>query len=90
MQVMAAATNLRFSGEAIWAWVTRYFAEKRPARQLRVKETLSIGDKRQLLIVECGSRRMLIGAAGNFITTLANLEGCRAAESGEREADERA
>jgi len=87
MQMMAAAANVRFSGEAIWAWITRSFAEmqrKRPVRQLRVKETLSIGEKRQLLIVECGSRRMLIGVAGNFLTTLANLEACGAAESDER------
>ena len=87
MQMMAVAANVRFSGEAVWAWITRSFAEmrrKRPVRQLRVKESLSIGEKRQLLIVECGSRRMLIGAAGNFLTTLANLGECGAAESDER------
>ena len=45
----------------------------RPVRRLRVQETLALGDKRQLLIVECGDRQLLIGAAGNFLTTLAEL-----------------
>lgn len=48
-------------------------------RQLRVSETLSLGEKRQLLIVECGDRQLLIGAAGNFLTTLAELQ-CVAAK----------
>jgi flagellar biogenesis protein FliO len=34
---------------------------------------LAIGEKRQLLIVECGERQLLIGAAGNFLTMLAEL-----------------
>jgi len=42
-------------------------------RQLRVRETLAIGDKRQLLIVQCGERQLLIGAAGNSLTMLAEL-----------------
>lgn len=42
-------------------------------RRLRVRETLALGDKRQLLIVECGERQLLIGAAGNFLTMLTEL-----------------
>jgi flagellar biogenesis protein FliO len=45
-----------------------------PARQLRVRETLQIGDKRQLLVVEVGERQWLIGAAGNCLTMLAELD----------------
>lgn len=55
-----------------WACLQRSF-RSRPVRRLRVRETLALGDKRQLLIVECGERQLLIGAAGNFLTMLAEL-----------------
>jgi flagellar biogenesis protein FliO len=45
-----------------------------PARQLRVRETLQIGDKRQLMVVDVGERQLLIGAAGNCLTMLAELD----------------
>ena len=47
-------------------------AERAP-RQLRVRETLQIGEKRQLLVVDVGKRQLLIGAAGNCLTMLAEL-----------------
>jgi flagellar biogenesis protein FliO len=40
---------------------------------LRVREALAIGEKRQLLIVQCGEKQLLIGAAGNCLTMLAEL-----------------
>jgi flagellar biogenesis protein FliO len=45
-----------------------------PARQLRVRETLQIGDKRQLMVLDVGERQLLIGAAGNCLTMLAELD----------------
>jgi flagellar biogenesis protein FliO len=45
----------------------------RSTKLLRVRETLAIGEKRQLLIVQCGEKRLLIGAAGNCLTMLAEL-----------------
>ena len=45
-----------------------------PARQLRVRETLQIGDKRQLMVIAVGERQLLIGAAGNCLTMLAELD----------------
>jgi len=57
---------------SLWACLRRSF-RSRPVRRLRVRETLALGDKRQLLIVECGERQLLIGAAGNFLTMLAEL-----------------
>jgi flagellar biogenesis protein FliO len=39
-----------------------------------VRETLQIGDKRQLMVVEVGERQLLIGAAGNCLTMLAELD----------------
>jgi flagellar biogenesis protein FliO len=45
----------------------------RPSRLLRVRETLAIGEKRQLLIVQCGEKQLLIGVAGNSLTMLAEV-----------------
>jgi flagellar biogenesis protein FliO len=45
-----------------------------PPRQLRVRETLQIGDKRQLMVVDVGERQLLIGAAGNCLTMLVELD----------------
>jgi hypothetical protein len=57
---------------SLWARLQQSFPG-RPVRRLRVRETLGLGEKRQLLIVECGERQLLIGAAGNFLTMLAEL-----------------
>src|SRR4051794_25400142 len=57
---------------SLWSRLQQSFPG-RTVRRLRVRETLALGDKRQLLIVECGERQLLIGAAGNFLTTLAEL-----------------
>lgn len=46
---------------------------ERAPRQLRVRETLPIGEKRQLLVVDVRGRQFLIGAAGNCLTMLAEL-----------------
>jgi len=64
-------------GACLLAWIARWWAEirrNRPVRRLRIAETLAIGEKRQLLIVDCGERQFLVGAAGNFLTTLAELK----------------
>ncbi len=58
--------------------------QSRPVRRLRVSETLSLGDKRQLLLVEYGDRQLLIGTAGNFLATLAELRDPAAAEGEKR------
>jgi flagellar biogenesis protein FliO len=62
---------------ALWIRLQRYWRVIRTpalARQLRVRETLQIGDKRQLMVVEVGERQLLIGAAGNCLTMLAELD----------------
>lgn len=57
---------------SLWTRLQRSL-HSRGVRRLRVRETLALGEKRQLLIVECGERQLLIGAAGNFLTMLAEL-----------------
>ena len=68
-----------------WVWMQLkdqlvHWRRSRPARQLGVRETLSLGEKRQLFIVQCGERQILIGAAGNFMATLAELDAPKAKE----------
>lgn len=69
---LAARSFLGTGVIRLWARLQRSLPG-RPARRLRIRETLALGDKRQLLIVECGERQLLIGAAGNFLTMLAEL-----------------
>lgn len=66
---------------SLWARVQQSFPG-RTVRRLRVRETLALGDKRQLLIVECGERQLLIGAAGNFLTMLTELPVAGSPKSG--------
>ncbi|HEY7352458.1 MAG TPA: flagellar biosynthetic protein FliO [Terriglobales bacterium] len=56
----------------VFAGLRRRFT-KGPARLLRVRETLTLGEKRQLLLLDCGKRRLLIGTAGNYIAKIAEL-----------------
>ena len=63
---------------AVWQRLSRYWSViriDRAPRQLHVSETLQIGEKRQLLVVDVGERQLLIGAAGNCLTMLAELDG---------------
>ena len=88
MRTMTATASTRLAWGAIWERAARYFDEvrhRRPSKQLRVKEALSLGEKRQLFIVECGSRQLLIGTAGNFLATLAELEPADPAKDDDRE-----
>ena len=75
------ATLLTSGGRSPWGtMVARLLGSlgalqrRRAARQLHVRETLAIGNKRQLHILECAGRRLLIGTSGNFIAKLADLD----------------
>ena len=77
MQAITTTPPLRCTWESLWVRAVTLMKElsgKRAAKQLRVHETLVIGDKRQLLIVECAGRRLLIGTAGNFVGKLADID----------------
>ena len=45
----------------------------RRARRLRVRETISLGERRLVAIVECDEREFLVGATGQTISLLAPL-----------------
>lgn len=84
MRPVASGGDGRSRMAAVWQRLSQYWAViriERVPRQLRVRETLQIGEKRQLLVVEVGERQLLIGAAGNCLTMLAELEGPSKAEA---------
>jgi len=45
----------------------------RPVRQLRLCETLALGERRFLAVVECGGQNLLIGGGGGSLTLLKEL-----------------
>lgn len=60
----------------LWQRLERWWTTvrvKRAPRRLRVLETLQIGEKRQLLVVSVDDRELVVGAAANFLATLAEL-----------------
>ena len=46
---------------------------RRAERRLRLRETLALGDKRFLAIVDCDHQRFLIGGAANSVSLLTAL-----------------
>lgn len=70
-----ATAALRNPG-LVWRYLARWWPSvrfNRAVKRLRVLETLQLGDKRQLMVVSIGERQLLIGAASNFLATLADL-----------------
>jgi flagellar biogenesis protein FliO len=58
----------------LWQWARRA-AGMRKARRLRVCETLSLGERRFLAIVEFDRQEFLVGGSGNSLELLARLNG---------------
>ena len=70
---------------ALWAQVRGLFAGvtvQRRQRHLRLCETLSLGEKRILAVIECDGKRLLISATPQHISLLQSLDG--APENAER------
>lgn len=90
----------RTSHESLWAAVGRMFAalathvhrgleRRRSARRLRLSETLSLGEKRFLAVVQFQQQEFLVGGTGNSIALLARLDSSRVtpdSQDGMREA----
>jgi flagellar biogenesis protein FliO len=64
----AGAVALKNLGQWVWRAVT-----SRKVRRLRVCETLSLGDRRFLAIVEFDRQEFLVGGSGNSLELLARL-----------------
>jgi len=60
---------------SIWKNLMNRTAEltRRTPRSLVLKETLSLGEKRFVALIECDGRRFLIGGTGQNVNLLSNL-----------------
>jgi len=56
----------------VWEWARRALGQRKP-RRLRVRETLSLGDKRFLAVIEFDHQEFLVGGSGNSLALLARL-----------------
>lgn len=54
-------------------YAPQYFAKKAPERTLKLIETLPMGERRSIAVIEIDERRLLIGNTPNQITLLATL-----------------
>ncbi len=74
---------LRGLTESTWNYLQQNQAlpalRKRP-RRLRVSETVSLGDKRSVYLLEVDGRSLLIGSSGASIALLAHLSPSKAPE----------
>jgi flagellar biogenesis protein FliO len=66
----AATWALHFRG--LWEWAGRTL-KARKTRRLRVCETLSLGERRFLAVVEFDHQEFLVGGSGNSLELLARL-----------------
>ncbi|HMD83911.1 MAG TPA: flagellar biosynthetic protein FliO [Terriglobia bacterium] len=64
----AWAVSLKY----LWQWVQRA-VKPRKARRLRVCETLSLGERRFLAVIEFDRQEFLVGGSGSSLTLLARL-----------------
>ncbi len=65
------AGGLVRAGRRLLVLIGRWRA--RPPRQLRLCESLGLGERRFVAVVECGPQRFLIGGAGNSVALLTQL-----------------
>jgi hypothetical protein len=81
-KVMEATPTCPGSTRLETAWMTalkeawgraRRALGPRKARRLRVRETLSLGDKRFLAVIEFDRQEFLVGGSGNSFALLARL-----------------
>ncbi len=55
----------------LWQGLCGLWQQHRPSRQLRVKETVSLGERRMLAVVEWNGRQLLLGGTANSMALLA-------------------
>jgi flagellar biogenesis protein FliO len=70
-----------FEPGGLAGWALQAFARGRAGiaarkneRELTVVETLSLGGKRQLALVECGGKKFLVGMGGDSVDAIEPLE----------------
>lgn len=69
------------AGASAWRWLERRRSAQIAARRLRITETLSLGEKRFVSILEVEGMRYLIGGSADTIQLLATLQGQEGTDS---------
>jgi hypothetical protein len=57
-----------------WNWMRRQVRSRRVKKRLRVCETLSLGEKRFIAVIQVDGEQFLVGGASSSMATLARLE----------------
>lgn len=60
-----------------WNWVLEKFKSHQVRKRLRVCETVSLGEKRFLAVVQVDGEQFLVGGSSSSVSTLAHLERAR-------------
>jgi len=75
-----AASSVTTPPGTVWAVVLKRFwqalrraVKPRKVRRLRVRETLSLGDRRFVAVIEFDRQEFLVGGSGNSLQLLARL-----------------
>jgi len=61
---------------AVWEWAARWFSAirvRRAPRQLRVAESVSLGEKRIVAVIEYQGQKFLVGGGSASVNLLARL-----------------
>lgn len=73
----------RSEGLAAWTvrvvpawWASRAKGRPAPVRQMRLVETLSLGGRRQMMLVVCQGERFLVGCGADEVQTIVHVPGC--------------
>lgn len=61
----------------VWNWVLEKFKSHQVRKRLRVCETVSLGEKRFLAVVQVDGEQFLVGGSSSSVSTLAHLERSR-------------
>jgi Flagellar biosynthesis protein, FliO len=75
--VSRTALRRLFERVAVACWNRLHGIGSRPVRQLRLRESLGLGDRRFVAVVEFEERRFLVGGTSGSIVLLARLDGGR-------------
>jgi hypothetical protein len=59
---------------AAWNWARRQLASRQSRKRLRVCETVSLGEKRFVAVIEVDGEQFLVGGASSSVSTLARLD----------------
>lgn len=70
----SAANHLRLATTSGWRWLQQSRMSRSATRRLRVAETISLGEKRFVSILQVDDAQFLIGSSGLGVQLLAQLE----------------